>query len=47
LPANISHSNAQHRAIVAAVLAGDEDGAREFMEEHCDATSALLRGLLG
>jgi len=29
------------------VLAGDEDGARAFMEEHCDATSALLRGLLG
>jgi GntR family transcriptional repressor for pyruvate dehydrogenase complex len=47
LPANISHSNAQHKAIVAAVLAGDEDGARAFMEEHCDATSALLRGLLG
>ena len=47
LPANISHSNAQHKAIVAAVLAGDADGARAFMEEHCDATSALLRGLLG
>lgn len=47
LPANISHSNAQHKAIVAAVLSGDEDGARALMEEHCDATSALLRGLLG
>lgn len=47
LPANISHSNAQHKAIVACVLAGDEAGARAYMEEHCDATSALLRGLLG
>ena len=47
LPANINHSNAQHKAIVAAVLAGDTDSARAVMEEHCDATSALLRGLLG
>jgi len=47
LPANISHSNAQHKATVAAVLSGDENGARALMEEHCDATSALLRGLLG
>lgn len=47
LQRNISHSNAQHEAIVAAVLAGDSDAARAFMEEHCDATSALLRGLLG
>jgi len=47
LQRNISHSNAQHEAIVAAVLAGDGDGARAYMEEHCDATSALLRGLLG
>ena len=44
---NISHSDAQHEAIVAAVLAGDGDGARAVMEEHCDATAALLRGLLG
>jgi GntR family transcriptional repressor for pyruvate dehydrogenase complex len=47
LQRNISHSNAQHDAVVAAVLAGDGDRARAFMEEHCDATSALLRGLLG
>jgi len=47
LQRNIRHSNAQHEAIVAAVLAGDRDGARTYMEEHCDATSALLRGLLG
>jgi GntR family transcriptional repressor for pyruvate dehydrogenase complex len=44
---NIEHSHDQHRAIVDAVLAGDALTAREVMEEHCDATSALLRGLLG
>jgi GntR family transcriptional repressor for pyruvate dehydrogenase complex len=47
LPRNITHSHDQHRAIVVAVLAGDADAARGAMEEHCDATSALLRGLLG
>jgi GntR family transcriptional repressor for pyruvate dehydrogenase complex len=44
---NIEHSDAQHTALVEAVLRGDADGARRVMEEHCDATSALLRGLLG
>lgn len=44
---NIDHSDAQHAAIVAAILAGDPVGARESMEEHCDATAALLRGLIG
>jgi GntR family transcriptional regulator, transcriptional repressor for pyruvate dehydrogenase complex len=47
LPRNIAHSNQQHDAIVAAVLGGDAQAARALMEEHCDATSALLRGLLG
>lgn len=47
LQRNISHSNAQHEAIIAAVLGGDGEGARACMEEHCDATAALLRGLLG
>ena len=47
LQPNISHSDTQHEAIVAAVLAGNGDGARASMEEHCDATSALLRGLIG
>ncbi|WP_426561564.1 FadR/GntR family transcriptional regulator [Angustibacter sp. McL0619] len=46
LATNIGHSNAQHRAVVDAVLAGDPAAARLAMEEHCDATSALLRGLL-
>lgn len=43
---NIEHSDAQHRAVVAAILAGDAEAARAAMEEHCDGTSALLRGLL-
>ncbi|MDC5697003.1 FCD domain-containing protein [Intrasporangium calvum] len=44
---NIEHSNDQHHQIVTAILAGDPERAREVMEEHCDATSALLRGLIG
>jgi len=44
---NIEHSHEQHDQVVAAILDGDADAARTTMEEHCDATSALLRGLLG
>ena len=44
---NIEHSNAQHRAIVQAIIAGEPTKARRAMEQHCDDTSALLRGLLG
>jgi GntR family transcriptional repressor for pyruvate dehydrogenase complex len=44
---NIEHSNDQHHQVVAAILGGDPDRARAVMEEHCDGTSALLRGLLG
>jgi GntR family transcriptional repressor for pyruvate dehydrogenase complex len=44
---NIDHSNAQHHQIVGAILGGDAQTARAVMEEHCDATSALLRGLIG
>lgn len=47
LEANIAHSDAQHAALVRAVLAGQPDRARSVMEEHCDDTAALLRGLLG
>jgi GntR family transcriptional repressor for pyruvate dehydrogenase complex len=46
LPTNIEHSNAQHAAIVTAVEARDPERARRAMEEHCDDTAALLRGLL-
>jgi GntR family transcriptional repressor for pyruvate dehydrogenase complex len=47
LPRNITHSCEQHDAVVEAILHADADAARAAMEEHCDATSALLRGLLG
>lgn len=47
LDANIAHSDAQHATLVRAVLAGRADQARRTMEEHCDDTAALLRGLLG
>lgn len=44
---NIQHSHAQHDAVVDAILTGAADDARAAMEEHCDATSALLRGFIG
>jgi GntR family transcriptional regulator, transcriptional repressor for pyruvate dehydrogenase complex len=46
IPANIAHSDRQHAAIVAAILAGQPEVARAAMEEHIDGTAALLRGLL-
>jgi GntR family transcriptional repressor for pyruvate dehydrogenase complex len=47
LAPNIAHSDAQHAEIVEAVLNGDHVRARIVMEEHCQATSALVRALLG
>ncbi len=47
LGTNIGHSDRQHAALVRAILAGDPERARSVMEEHCDDTAALLRGLLG
>jgi DNA-binding FadR family transcriptional regulator len=44
---NLDHSDFQHERVVEAILAGDPVAARTEMEEHCDATAALLRGLLG
>jgi GntR family transcriptional repressor for pyruvate dehydrogenase complex len=44
---NISHSDRQHDRILHAVLDGRVEQARQTMEEHCDDTAALLRGLLG
>jgi DNA-binding FadR family transcriptional regulator len=44
---NLDHSDAQHTRIVDAILAGDPVTARAAMEEHCDGTAELLRGLLG
>ena len=47
LGVNIEHSSRQHRSIVKAILAGEPTKARRAMEQHCDDTAALLRGLLG
>ncbi len=47
LEANIAHSDRQHARIVRAVLAGRARDARRVMEQHCDDTAALLRGLVG
>ena len=47
LEANIAHSDVQHARITRAILAGRSERARQLMEEHCDDTAALLRGLLG
>lgn len=46
LARNIEHSHAQHAAVVRAILAGNHRRARAAMEEHVEATSALLRGFL-
>ena len=43
---NLDHSDAQHTRIVEAILAGDSQLARAAMDEHCDGTAELLRGLL-
>jgi GntR family transcriptional regulator, transcriptional repressor for pyruvate dehydrogenase complex len=43
---NLAHSNAQHEAIVLAVLRGDADAARRAMREHLEGTAALLRAFL-
>ncbi|MFG2054940.1 FadR/GntR family transcriptional regulator [Micromonospora sp. NPDC048930] len=43
---NLDHSDAQHSRVVDAILGGDPEGARSMMEEHCDGTAELLRGLL-
>lgn len=46
LQVNIEHSNAQHATIVGAILDGNRARARRAMEQHCEDTAALLRGLL-
>lgn len=47
LPRNIAHSHDQHEIVVKAVLSGDAATARAAMQEHCDATAELLKGLVG
>ncbi|WP_053386504.1 FadR/GntR family transcriptional regulator [Leucobacter japonicus] len=46
LAPNLAHSNAQHEAVVAAILAGRPESAAEAMLEHIEGSSALLRGFL-
>ena len=46
LARNIEHSKEQHTEIVAAILAGDAEGARRAMAGHLSATGSLLRGFL-
>ncbi|WP_245960095.1 FadR/GntR family transcriptional regulator [Prauserella flavalba] len=46
LEPNLEHSNAQHEAIVDAILAGDPAAARGAMAEHVEGTASLLRGFL-
>ncbi len=47
LETNIAHSDRQHAAVVRAIFDGRPDRARKAMEQHCDDTAALLRGLVG
>jgi DNA-binding FadR family transcriptional regulator len=46
LDTNIRHSNGQHQAVVAAILAGHPARARVAMDEHVAGSAALLRGFL-
>ena len=46
LQRNISHTAAQHGAIVSAILAGDGPAARDAVAEHLAGTGALLRAFL-
>ena len=46
LPRNIEHSNAQHKQIVTAILAGRPDAAEAAVLDHLAGSEALLRGFL-
>lgn len=46
LPANLTHADHQHGAVIAAVLAGDAERAHRAMLDHVEGTAALLRGFL-
>ena len=47
LAVNIEHSHRQHAAVISAILAGRPVQARAHMRAHVEATTALIRGLLG
>ncbi len=46
LSPNIAHSNAQHEAIVMAILTGRAEDAEAAMRDHLSGSAALLRGFL-
>jgi GntR family L-lactate dehydrogenase operon transcriptional regulator len=46
LEPNLEHSNAQHDAVVEAILASDPAAARQAMAEHLEGTASLLRAFL-
>ena len=46
LQRNIAHSDAQHEAVVAAILAGQPERAAAAMLTHVGGSSALLHGFL-
>ncbi|MEW5812869.1 MAG: GntR family transcriptional regulator [Actinomycetota bacterium] len=46
LARNIAHSDEQHEAIVAAILAGDVETAAQTMAAHVWGSAALLHGFL-
>jgi len=46
LEPNLQHSNAQHQAIVTAILTKHPTTARTTMQEHLAGTEALLRAFL-
>ncbi|HMM81645.1 MAG TPA: FCD domain-containing protein [Terrimesophilobacter sp.] len=46
LQKNITNSERQHQQVAKSILEGKADTARSVMEDHCDATAALLKGLL-
>ncbi len=47
LETNIAHSTASTQLLRCVPATAIPTWARRVMEEHCDDTAALLRGLLG
>jgi len=43
---NIERSHTHHAAVVNSILAGRPEEARQHMQDHVNATAALLRGFL-
>jgi len=46
LPAAVGQSHQAHRAVIAAIMAGDPAAARAEMERLCDRTAGLVRAQL-